>query len=96
MKGLFIPDITVEMFRNGCLESIEELMARGEMYDIDYPSEQEPKTGKWINYNWSDTNGTCRWGIKCSQCNKEYKYGAEVWLSPNYCPNCGAKMEVEE
>lgn len=36
MKGLFIPDITVEMFRNGCLESIEALMAEGEMYDIDY------------------------------------------------------------
>ena len=36
MKGLFIPDITVEMFRNGCLESIELLMAEGELYDIDY------------------------------------------------------------
>ena len=36
MKGLFIPGITAEMFRNGCLESIEELMARGEMFDIEY------------------------------------------------------------
>lgn len=36
MKGLFIPDITAEMFRNGRLESIEALMAEGEMYDIDY------------------------------------------------------------
>ena len=36
MKGLFIPDITAEMFRNGCLEGIEELMAEGEIYDIDY------------------------------------------------------------
>lgn len=36
MKGLFIPDITAEMFRNGCLESIEELIARGEMFDIEY------------------------------------------------------------
>ena len=35
-QGLFIPDITVEMFRNGCLESIELLMAEGEIYDIDY------------------------------------------------------------
>ncbi len=39
MKGLFIPEITAEMFRNGCLESIEALMAEGEIYDIDY---QEP------------------------------------------------------
>ena len=36
MKGLFIPGITENMFRNGCLESIEALMAEGEMYDLDY------------------------------------------------------------
>ena len=36
MKGLFIPGITEEMFRNGCLESIETLMAEGEIYDIEY------------------------------------------------------------
>jgi len=40
MKGLFIPEITAEMFRNGCLESIEALMAEGEIYDIDYDPEQ--------------------------------------------------------
>lgn len=40
MKGLFIPEITSEMFRNGCLESIEALMAEGEIYDIEY--------SKWI------------------------------------------------
>lgn len=36
MRGLFIPEITAEMFRNGCLESIEALMAEGEIYDIEY------------------------------------------------------------
>lgn len=36
MKGLFIPDITAEMFKNGCLESIEALMTAGEIYDIEY------------------------------------------------------------
>ena len=48
MKGLFIPEITAEMFRNGCLESIEALMAEGEIYDIEYSrwipvSERLPK-----------------------------------------------------
>jgi len=48
MKGLFIPEITAGMFRNGCLESIEALMAEGEIYDIDYSlwipvSERLPK-----------------------------------------------------
>ena len=36
MKGLFIPGITAEMFRNGRLESIETLMAEGKIYDLDY------------------------------------------------------------
>lgn len=44
MKGMFIPEITVEMFRNACLESIETLMAEGEVYDIDYEPEQ-----RWIS-----------------------------------------------
>lgn len=44
MKGLFIPDITSEMFRNGCLEGIEALMAEGEIYDI----ECDPSAQRWI------------------------------------------------
>ena len=46
MKGLFIPEITAEMFRNGCLESIEALMAEGEIYDIDY--------SPWIPVKWHE------------------------------------------
>ena len=59
MKGLFIPEITVEMFRNGCLESIEALMAEGEIYDIEYsrwipvseglPEEAYPVIVTWKN-----------------------------------------------
>lgn len=39
-KGVFIPGITVEMFRNASLEGVEELMASGEMEDISLPSAQ--------------------------------------------------------
>ena len=39
MKGLFIPGITAKMFKDASLESVEELMSDGKMYDIDY---QEP------------------------------------------------------
>ena len=39
-KGIFIPDITMEMFRNASLEGVEELMASGEMEDISLPSAQ--------------------------------------------------------
>ena len=42
MKGLFIPGITVEMFRNGCLESIEALMSEGKIFDIETDWAQVP------------------------------------------------------
>lgn len=61
MKGLFIPEITAEMFRNGCLESIEALMAEGKIYDTDYspwipvserlPEDLEPVNITWVNHN---------------------------------------------
>lgn len=57
MKGLFIPEITAEMFKNGCLESIEALMAEGEIYDIEYSpwipvSEKLPKDLEPVNITW--------------------------------------------
>lgn len=36
-KGIFIPDITVEMIRKASLEAIETLLVEGEMYDVDMP-----------------------------------------------------------
>lgn len=57
MKGLFIPEISAEMFRNGCLESIEALMAEGEIYDIEY--------SRWISCSdrlpevMNGSNGEC-------------------------------------
>ena len=43
MKGIFIPDITSEMFRNGCLEGIDALMAEGEIYDIECDPSAQPE-----------------------------------------------------
>lgn len=53
MKGLFIPGITAEMFKSECLESIEALMAVGEIYDIEYQrwipcSERLPEEGERV------------------------------------------------
>jgi hypothetical protein len=53
----------------------------------------QPKTGRWVKNDWTPI---------CSCCGK-YKYEGidgsiydDVWF-PNYCPNCGAKMqEVKE
>lgn len=69
MKGLFIPEITAEMFRNGCLESIEALMAEGEIYDIECdPSADVVEVVRCADcVYWQDNNGgypheECRWG----------------------------------
>lgn len=43
-KGVFIPGITVEMFRNASLIGVEDLMASGEMEDISLPPAQPELT----------------------------------------------------
>ena len=88
MKGLFIPDITAEMFRNGCLESIEALMAEGEIYDIEY--EPERKKGQWIDDEKHNAEHGCYFA-NCSECG----YQMDVHENRgyyNFCPNCGADM----
>ena len=49
--------------------------------------EQEQKTGHWITLK--DEYGDVHEAV-CSNCNKN---GNHKWV---YCPNCGAKMEVEK
>ena len=43
-------------------------------------AEQEPKTGHWI-------------GDKCSKCGNERAWYGD---NPDYCPDCGAKMQNNE
>ncbi len=78
MKGLFIPNITSEMFRNGCLEVIEALMAEGEIYDIEcdpsaqrwipsYAGENVPEVGEAVLVTFKNSDGEAdvfiaRWG----------------------------------
>lgn len=38
-KGLFMPEVTVEMFRNAPLEAVEEWLESGEVFDIDLKEE---------------------------------------------------------
>lgn len=90
MKGLFIPGITAEMFRNGSLESIEELMAEGELYDIDYQETQEKK-GIWIVE--TDCEGKTR-TIRCPFCG--WRSGQYQWKDEKFCPGCGKAMEVRD
>lgn len=87
MKGLFIPEITAEMFRNGCLESIEALMAEGEMYDIDYTewipcSERLPEVGSEVLVCF-DFKGNRSVYISCLYSDGEFHGLDDEYLTPD-------------
>ncbi len=53
--------------------------------------QQLPKRGEWLNVTDSYI-----WYGKCSVCGEEFVVDAYYAGGMNYCPNCGAKMEVRE
>lgn len=62
------------------------------------PTIEERKVGKWLDAEWENINtGEKRKGRRCSVCKCGYfRYDVSVNTVsdiPNFCPNCGAKME---
>ena len=59
----------------------------------------KPKMGRWIRRDyWSEGVGMGEnygYYYQCSEC-KEIIQGGYIKCDDKYCPNCGAKMEVEE
>lgn len=61
---------------------------------IEYlPSAQERKTGRWIDAVLPNDNGGLPVQV-CDQCNTFFPL-AYTGGGHHFCPNCGAKMEVE-
>ena len=60
---------------------------------------QEEKHGEWKDYVDSFWGRIGRMDLRCSLCGKRassFVGGTEDWwdnYKPNYCPNCGAKMD---
>ena len=53
---------------------------------------QEIKRGEWMFKFYFENMSGYDYGMSCSVCNKPtYRQFAEKM--PNYCPNCGAKMD---
>ena len=71
----------------------QEENARRELAELP-PVTPQPKTGHWIviREEFEFMGGIVNEprGCKCSNCNKVVRFKSD------FCPNCGAKMEVEE
>lgn len=55
----------------------------------------EVRHGKWIQPHWKNSNYCCN----CSECGGEAMHREYQWDKNGIypiCPNCGAKMDVEE
>ena len=59
-----------------------------------------PKKGKWIDTDVTLLNrqGDLVHEVICSECNgiSYFRKMGNKYIGANYCPNCGAKLEVEE
>ena len=59
-----------------------------------YEKAMEQKTGHWEYKRTRIAGKELLAGAYCSECKEEYTvYHSEIF---NYCPNCGAKMEVDK
>ena len=66
---------------------------------LEYLLPAEPKRGRWLYCE--DTTADCVDGYRCDQCGFfvpwDYKHkGIDFIQDYNFCPHCGAKMEVME
>lgn len=63
---------------------------------INEPIIEERKTGQWLREekHYKDSEYDFHYYEEyCSACGVRRRIG---WRGTNYCPNCGAKLEVEE
>lgn len=77
-----------QMGMDGLKEQEIEALVEQEPKWIQPPVTPQPKTGHWIEH---EIENTLKW-LECSNCHCETSYK----VMHNYCPNCGAKMEVSE
>ena len=79
------------------LKAIIQMSLDGNVFDRIHEAptiEPERKTGKWIGteYDGYADGNPVYYEWKCSACGCVIKDDEPTW---NFCPNCGAKMEVE-
>lgn len=86
------PTVSIEQLKWERDTAIQQLRELG--YDLG----QKPKKGKWEGFNadkdgWKGTDGSPIF-MSCSFCGgTRLNNGSSHW---NFCPNCGARMEVDD
>ena len=82
--------------KNEALEmALKALSSNGDLND-DVAANPSRHTGRWVQISREYDNYNL-WWYECSKCGEKPpydRYGNRNWLT-NYCPICGAKMEVE-
>ena len=100
IKGMEMPEnsICVEIFSDGGVHEFADprIIGLASSVDIEDMPSAKPvqKRGRWIK----DFDVPFYW--KCSECGAYLFWRKEGYLLrendyPNYCPNCGAKMDME-
>lgn len=95
MEQLILRQAAIDALRT-CYDTETITMDNGNEYinygdavgEIEQLPTIQPKTGKWV-----DTGSNEEWyarEYRCSEC------GDTMLGEANFCPNCGAKMEVTE
>ena len=80
---------TIDKFAKDVAEkALDEFIYEGKTIRewVEIIAKQQPKVGRWIDVEVLDG---ALWHA-CSEC------GETEFYATNYCPNCGAKMEVEK
>ena len=65
----------------------------GMIYDMPAADVAPVRHGRWVNEQMIVGGFAETWACDCSVCGRTQR---EPLWKPNYCPNCGAKMDLEE
>lgn len=81
----FEPWLKVKDYNDGELNMLKAIL-----YEIRFMPSAQPMRGRWLDANICGVLPV----IVCDQCNTFYPLSFGAFH--NFCPNCGAKMEVTE
>ena len=82
-------DITVELHSGMTPEEWDRAMAK--LDEFGFAQKAAEKKGNWINHRNDEGHNIA----DCDQCGEAMQW-FDGDLKPNYCPNCGSKMEESE